>query len=206
MAAAASHPRTPGGLSGSRRIRRADRSAGGRSRSWLMDREPLILFRYRVSRGAALREVSQKPLALSRPGSIIRVMPWGNVLLAAVISVLAAPSPAPNATVTLYKVELANGESVWARDTPRDNGASVLFHRQPGGLLVSLKKADVKRVTASRFAPEVARGPRPGATLILLGPTGAGWATGKTDTGAGPTLPGENKDGTALLNPDRQFR
>jgi len=133
-------------------------------------------------------------------------MPWGNVLLAAVISVLAAPSPAPNATVTLYKVELANGESVWARDMPRDNGASVLFHRQPGGLLVSLKKADVKRVTASRFAPEVARGPRPGATLILLGPTGAGWATGKTDTGAGPTLPGENKDGTALLNPDRQFR
>ncbi len=136
-------------------------------------------------------------------------MLWGNALLAAVISIYGlAPVPTPDAAVTLYKIELSGGETVWAQDKPHDSGASVLFHRHPGGLLVSLKKADVRRVTPSRFVPEVARKQRRAGDLIVLGQTGAGAAAAAEKTGGAEatTLPGERKDGTALLNPNRPFR
>jgi len=136
-------------------------------------------------------------------------MLWGNALLAAVLSIYGlAPAPTPDAAVTLYKIELSGGETLWAQDKPRDSGASVLFHRHPGGLLVSLKTADVRRVTPSRFVPEAARKQRRAGDLIVLGQTGAGAAAVAEKTGGAEAtaLPGERKDGTALLNPDRPFR
>jgi hypothetical protein len=137
-------------------------------------------------------------------------MLWGNALLTAVISVYGlAPAPAKDAAVTLYRIELSGGETVWAEDKPRDAGASVLFHRYPGGLLVSLKNANVRRVVESRFAANAARTQRKGkpGDLVVLGETGAGAALPETTGGAERALlPGERPDGTALLNPDRPFK
>ena len=142
-------------------------------------------------------------------------MLWSNVVLTAVISVqglLQAQAPAPAATAaaaaTVYKIELNGGQTAWSQDKPHESGAALLFHRHPGGLLVSVKKADVKRITASRMTLEAPKATRLGKGLIELGPTGAGAPVEPSSLGAaaGPLLPGERKDGTALLNPDRQFR
>ena len=135
-------------------------------------------------------------------------MLWGNVLITAAISIQALTPAAAPAAATLYKIELSTGEALWAQDKPRDSGANLLFHRHPGGLLVSLKKMDVKRVTASQFVPQGARAPRPGGGIVVLGPTGAGAVVAAGTMGGAETagLPGQRKDGTALLNPDRPFR
>ncbi len=134
-------------------------------------------------------------------------MLWGSVLLAAAISVHAlTPAPAPAQAATLYKIELVADQVVWSLDKPRDTGTALVFHRHPNGLLVSLKKADVKRITETRPPASMVRELRPGAA-ILLGPTGGSSAlSAKTGPDSGSPLPGERKDGTALLNPDRPFR
>ena len=136
-----------------------------------------------------------------------------NVLLAAAISLQAlVPAPAP-AAAGMYRVDLAGGQTLWAQDKPRDTGAALLFHRSPDGLLVSIKKSEVKKITATSLQAEEIKGPKPAKDLIVLGPTGAGSAaTPATATKGAPgaanpdLLPGERKDGTALLNPNRQFK
>ncbi len=133
-------------------------------------------------------------------------MLWGNALLAALISIHAA-TPAS----AVFKVELAGNQTVWAEDKPRDAGALVLFHRYPGGLLVSVKKADVRRVVAvPRVADEVKR-LKTGSEVVLGSlasrPLPGSPATAGGAPPEGPALPpGERKDGTALLNPDRPYR
>src|SRR4029077_9434207 len=67
-------------------------------------------------------------------GVIMGSMLWNNALLAAVISLHAAPPAAPGPQV--YKIELAGNQTVWSEDLPKDSGTLVLFHRYPGGLLV----------------------------------------------------------------------
>jgi hypothetical protein len=128
----------------------------------------------------------------------------GSLLLAAAVLVHAA-TPAPPAEQKLYKIDISGNQTVWSEDQPKDMGALLLFHRYPGGMLVSVKKADVRRIVVSRRNSETARGLRPG-TAIDLGPTGGGAATGITASeGTSPPL-GARKDGTALLNPDRPYR
>jgi hypothetical protein len=127
----------------------------------------------------------------------------GTVLLAAVVSFqVAKPAPAPK----LYRIELAGNQIILSRDRPIEAGGGnlLLFHRYPDGLLLSVKKGAVRRVTLSR-GPEASKGLRAGAEIVL-GPTG--WASAPEAAGAaaaGPS-PGERKDGTALLNPDRTYR
>jgi hypothetical protein len=132
-----------------------------------------------------------------------------NVLLAAAIS-LRALVPSPPATAAgLYRVDLAGGQTVWSQDRPRDTGTALLFHRSPDGLLVSIKKTEVKKITATALQPEALRGLKPAKDLIVLGPTGAGSAAAAETAAPGatnPDLPGARKDGTALLNPNRQFK
>jgi hypothetical protein len=131
-------------------------------------------------------------------------MVGSNLLLAAAISLHAA-TPASAAGQTVYKIEMAGNQTVWSEDQPRDAGAQLLFHRYPGGLLVSVKKADVRRIVVSRRNSETARGLRPG-TAIDLGPSGAGAATSNAAADATSPPLGARKDGTALLNPDRPYR
>jgi hypothetical protein len=134
-------------------------------------------------------------------------------ILAAVISLLGLV-PAPAGTATVYRIEMAGDQIAWAQDQPRDTGTVLLFHRHPDGLLVSVKKADVRRLSASAPPAAAARGPRPGKDLIVLGPTGGGPASAAHATnGAAPgaaaeagQTPGQRKDGSALLNPDRKYK
>lgn len=133
-------------------------------------------------------------------------MVGGSVLLAALISLHAAPAPAAGQNV--YRIELAGNQSLWSEDQPRDAGTRLLFHRYPGGMLVSVRKADVRRVTVSSRPVADARGLRPG-NVIELGRTGSGSTAspGGAALGGGNELPpGERKDGTALLNPDRPYK
>ena len=134
-------------------------------------------------------------------------MLWNNALLAAVILIHAATPAAP--VPLIYRIELAGNQTVWSEDLPRDSGAMVLFHRYPGGLLVSIKKTDVRRVTS---APRTTGSPKSLQTGrdILVGPLGGRTAPGVTGAKGAPEVkslaPGERKDGTALLNPDRPYR
>lgn len=132
-------------------------------------------------------------------------MLWSNALLAAVVSIQAATPAAPGSSV--YRIELSGNQTVWSQDQPRDAGALLLFHRYPGGLLVSVRKTDVRRVTVSPRGPEAARSPR-AESVIVLGPTGGGSNAANTKAAppGGSLPPGERKDGTALLNPDRPYR
>ncbi len=128
----------------------------------------------------------------------------GNLLLAAAV-LLHAATPAPPAEQNVYKIEMSGNQTVWSEDQPKDTGALLLFHRYPGGMLVSVKKADVLRIVVSRRSAVAVRGRRPG-NEIDLGPSGAGAAAGKAAAGATSPPLGARKDGTALLNPDRPYR
>jgi hypothetical protein len=135
-----------------------------------------------------------------------------NILAAAVVSLLGLV-PAPAAPATVYRIEMAGGQIAWAKDQPRDTGTALLFHRHPDGLLVSVKKADVRRLSASAPPAQAARGPRPG-NLVVLGETGGGSPTAAhAINGAAPggtaeagQMPGQRKDGSALMNPDRKYK
>lgn len=133
----------------------------------------------------------------------------GTLLLAAVLLLPAAP-PAPTVQRNLYRIDISGNQTLWSEDQPKEAGALLLFHRYPGGMLVSVKKADVRHIVVSRRSPQTAGGLRPG-TAIDLGPTGGGATTGggaATGNAADSTSPplGARKDGTALLNPDRPYR
>jgi hypothetical protein len=132
-------------------------------------------------------------------------MVGGSVLLAALISLHAA---GPAAGQNVYRIELSGNQSIWSEDQPRAAGTQLLFHRYPGGMLVSVKKADVRRVTLSSRPAAAARGLRPG-NVIELGVTGSGSTATPADAATEGVIelsPGERKDGTALLNPDRPYR
>jgi hypothetical protein len=139
----------------------------------------------------------------------------GAVLLAGVAATSAAAPAAPN----LYRIELAGGGAVWAKDAPMQSGTLVTFHRYPDGVLVSIRRSDLVRVAITKPAPSVARGLVAGGA-IDIGITGTGGgsssAIGKAGAGApkratgavpksNPAL-GETKEGTALFNPDRAYR
>src|SRR5262249_10791993 len=140
-------------------------------------------------------------------------MPWGNVLLAAGISIAAlTASPAKPAT-KVYRIDLARDQTAWSQDVPQETGGFIVFHRYPGGLLVSVRKSDVRKITAAALPPEAIPGGRAGKDIVVLGPLGepstADATKGDSPAGAsekGELLPGERKDGSALLNPDRKFR
>ena len=135
----------------------------------------------------------------------------GNTLILALLL-----AGAPAAPVS-YRVELKSGAFLIAADQPRDNGSLLLFHLTPRGPLTSLKKSEVARVVpvASKTDPTVLFTLKPGGQVVL-GSTGGsgGSASGaaapaaqtKGVVGGGPLRPGERKDGTALLNPNREYR
>jgi hypothetical protein len=129
------------------------------------------------------------------------------ILLAAAAAAPAAPA---NAVSSLYRVELAGGQSSWAMGKPQPNGALLLFKHYPDGALMSVRASDVKKIVAG--APtEAGKRLKPGE-LVVIGATGGGQASGGGAAGAsaarplgGAPPPGANKDGSALFNPDRPY-
>jgi|SRR5437667_6648607 len=131
--------------------------------------------------------------------------------LCAALAFLAAALALAAGTV-IYKIELAGSQAIWSKDRPQQAGNLLLFHRYPGGALMSVKKNDVRRIVAT---PAVSQAPNPGTRVIELGPTGDGGRTvaagAASGTATGPAIqpgsrPGERRDGTALFNPDRPYR
>ena len=125
------------------------------------------------------------------------------MLLALCAALAAAAGP------TFYRIELARNEVLWSQDRPVQSGNALLFHRYPGGLLVSVKRSEVRRIVAAPMPPQAAARKVLG-TEILIGSTGdsraAAPANGPGTPGAVDPLPGERKNGTALFNPDRPYR
>lgn len=123
-----------------------------------------------------------------------------------------APAPAASAepALTLYRIETARQGVLYAADHPMQSGDLVSFHEHPTGTLVSLRRSEIQRVVVEHVTRN-ARGPRPG-DAIDIGVTGGGAlsrpsAVGGAAGSAGAALKlGSNKDGTALLNPDRKYQ
>jgi hypothetical protein len=135
-------------------------------------------------------------------------MGWASLSAGLLFAVPVAAAMA--APATLYRIEMVQGQPLLAEDRPLDTGASIVFHRSPGGVLVSVRKADVRRIVATK-APAAPRMLAPGGEIVL-GATGGGSAgtAGRPARPAraiaGPLAPGEGKGGTALFNPDRPYR
>ena len=137
----------------------------------------------------------------------------GNTLILALL-LAGAPVTEP----VSYRVELKSGAFLIAADQPRDSGSLLLFHMAPRGPLTSLKKSEVARVVPvpTKTDPTVLFTLKPGGQLVLgsTGGSGGGSASGapapaaqtKALVGGGPLRAGERKDGTALLNPNREYR
>jgi hypothetical protein len=130
-------------------------------------------------------------------------------LLAAAVSTAA---PAAAGSPSLYRVELAGGQSSWAIGKPQPNGALLLFRHYPDGALMSVRVSDVKRIVAAS-PRESSKQIKPG-DAIEIGATGGtvassagggGSASGVVGKALGIPPPGARKDGTALFNPDRPY-
>lgn len=135
-------------------------------------------------------------------------------MLGAILLALAAGA-VPTSPV-LYRIELTGSQTLWSEDRPVETGNVLVFHRHPGGVLVSVRKGEVRRLSRVAAAPVQTKELRPG-DWIDIGATGGGAGSGQGSTrplaGAArgtarsaPLLPGEAKGGTALFNPDRTYR
>jgi hypothetical protein len=137
------------------------------------------------------------------------------VILAAIVllsaGIAGAPAETPAAAPNLYRLELGGSAYIWAQDHPQTVGSSIVFHRYPDGALMSVKSADVKRISVSKLQP-TSQQLAPGQQ-VDIGVTGGG---GTSKVGAAPGAgsrgnvaqpgPGERNDGTALFNPNRAYR
>jgi hypothetical protein len=129
-----------------------------------------------------------------------------RLLAAAIFAALVAPLAAGAAEPMVYRIELAGGQQIFARTPPVPHGTRLVFSRYPDGALMSLKRSDVQRVITVPPAKKAdVRKSRPGE-VIILGSTGEGGAGSTPSEAAGAMRPGEAKDGTALLNPSRDYR
>jgi hypothetical protein len=130
-----------------------------------------------------------------------------RILLAGLLFGTPGPPAARAADAILYRIELAGTQVVFAKTPPVPHGTRLVFSRYPDGALMSLKRADVRRVVSTPIVRADARRLKPG-DLLVLGPTGEGAGTGGTSAGGGTagTRPGEAPDGKALLNPRRDYR
>jgi hypothetical protein len=130
---------------------------------------------------------------------------WSVLILSLLAAVAFGSEP------VAYRVEMRNGEPIWAEDRPQDTGALIVFHRSPGNVLVSVRKSDVRRIVAGKRPAPLHR-LEPGAEIIV-GATGGSSGGPPVPRGAasrsgarGPLAPGEARGGTALFNPERPYR
>jgi hypothetical protein len=134
-------------------------------------------------------------------------------MLAAILYALVTASGAPAAAAhpaapakpaSIYRIETGGSGLLFSMDRPVQSGELVLFHQYPGGALMSVRRADIRRIAAE---PR----PEPRSAYVDIGVTGGGArrdaaAAGKTTGRGEPPGPGARRDGTALLNPDRKYQ
>jgi len=125
------------------------------------------------------------------------------------LALLLAASATASSPASLYRVELAGGQSSWAIGKPQSNGALLLFRHYPDGALMSVRTKDVKKIVEGA-PPEAGRKLAPGQ-IIEVGATagtGSGTPAGSSASGGRALAippPGANKDGSALFNSQRAY-
>jgi len=147
--------------------------------------------------------------ALPRTERDNRAVPHVALILAAALAA-AAPDAGSSASTpgsaspasTIYRVELAGGQSAWAIGRPQPNGALLLFRHYPDGALMSVRRQDVRRLVAWSGS-SAATSPatlKPGQA-IEIGATGGGAPVGApAGTGTAAKAPA-----TAPFNPNRPY-
>ena len=88
-----------------------------------------------------------------------------NRLLCA--SVLLACGLTLRAEQVFYQIDLAPSGKVISQDTPVAKGSTIVFHRYPDGMLMSMRRSDVKVLT--RIAPQSAAATLPRQKLVQIG-------------------------------------
>jgi hypothetical protein len=136
--------------------------------------------------------------------------PLARLLLLTASVALVAARPGLGTESSIYRIELAGGTVVLAKTPPVPQGNRVVFTRYPDGGIVSLKRADVKRVVTTSITSTEAKSVKPGA-LVVLGSTGGSNSTPSGPSGGGAggaaaTRPGEGPGGSAMFNPSRNYR
>jgi hypothetical protein len=68
---------------------------------------------------------------------------------------------------TFYEIDLVPSGSVISTDLPVTKGTMVVFHKYPSGLLMSMRRSDVKRVT--RVSPASAKSTNLAERVVQIG-------------------------------------
>jgi hypothetical protein len=68
---------------------------------------------------------------------------------------------------TYYQIDLVPSGSVISTDLPVTKGTMVVFHKYPSGLLMSMRRSDVKRVT--RISPQSAESTNLADRVVQIG-------------------------------------
>ncbi len=126
-----------------------------------------------------------------------------------------AAEPAPASRI-VFRIETAGRAILWAEDRPVPNRDLLLFHRFPGGTLMSVRRSDVRRISQEAWAAPPAKdtygyldigatggGSRRDGTPVMAGVPGPAGARASRKE---PPGPGARPDGTALFNPDRKYQ
>ncbi len=83
------------------------------------------------------------------------------------VAVLLACALALRAEQGYYQVDLLPSGSVISTDLPVTKGTMVVFHKYPGGTLVSMRRSDLKKVT--KIPPAMALATNPPDQAISIG-------------------------------------
>jgi hypothetical protein len=70
-------------------------------------------------------------------------------------------------TTTFYEIDLVPSGRVISMDLPTTQGTMVVFHKYPSGLLMSLRRSDVKKVT--RISPDTAKSTNLAERVVQIG-------------------------------------
>ena len=111
-----------------------------------------------------------------------------------VAALLLACACALRAEQVFYQIDLAPTGKVISQDLPVAKGNTIIFHRYPDGILMSMRRSEVKTLT--RITQQAAFATLPKEKLVQIGnlafqgssqagPAAAGTASTKTATGIG---------------------
>ncbi|MEP6995460.1 MAG: hypothetical protein ABI968_13125 [Acidobacteriota bacterium] len=82
-------------------------------------------------------------------------------------AVLLACGFALRAEQVFYQIDLAPSGKVISQDAPTAKGATIVFHRYPDGLLMSMRRSDVRAF--ARITPQAAVATLPKERLVQIG-------------------------------------
>jgi len=82
-------------------------------------------------------------------------------------SILLTSALTLRAEQVFYQIDLAPSGKVISQDMPVAKGSTIVFHRYPDGMLMSMRRSDVK--VLSRIAPQSAAATLPRERLVQIG-------------------------------------